>query len=129
MDIIDDNRIILPFKYSVFFLIVVLFITIPSEGAIEQRGQLISIAAETITFSMRKIARGFIIQQLQEHIMKLWSLLLPKTGLLTPETQSILQNHFRFNCFLGRNIRFLRTGCSVRASSVPEAVIFKGKRF
>ena len=45
MDIIDDNRIILPFKYSVFFLIVVLFITIPSEGAIEQRGQLISIAA------------------------------------------------------------------------------------
>jgi S-layer protein (TIGR01567 family) len=44
MVIIDDTHIILQFRHVVFFLLMILFITIPAEGAIEQRGQLISIA-------------------------------------------------------------------------------------
>lgn len=44
MGTIDDNHVILQIKHVVFFLLVVLCITIPVEGAIEQRGQLISIA-------------------------------------------------------------------------------------
>jgi S-layer protein (TIGR01567 family) len=44
MAIIDENSVILRLKYVVFFIIIVLFITIPVEGAIEQRGPIISIA-------------------------------------------------------------------------------------
>lgn len=44
MAIINDNHINLQIKHVVFFLLMVLCITIPVEGAIEQRGQIISIA-------------------------------------------------------------------------------------
>lgn len=45
MAIINDNCDILQFKYVIFFLIMILYITIPVEGAIEQRGQILNISA------------------------------------------------------------------------------------
>jgi len=45
MDIINDNCDILQLKHVIFFLIMILCITIPVEGAIEQRGQILNISA------------------------------------------------------------------------------------
>jgi len=45
MDNICSNHLILRFIHVVFFLLMVLFITIPVEGAIEQRGQILNISA------------------------------------------------------------------------------------
>lgn len=45
MAIIGNTHIILRFKHVAFFLLIFLFITIPAEGAIEQRGQILNISA------------------------------------------------------------------------------------
>ncbi len=107
----------------------VLFITIPSEGAIEQRGgQLISIAAGDHHILNAENCPGFYYSTTSGTYYETLELTFAEDGLLTPETQSILPKSLPVQLlFLGRNIRFLRTGCSVRASSVPEAVIFKGE--
>lgn len=44
MVFIGNTHVILQLRHVIFFISMVLFITIPVEGAIEQRGQLISIA-------------------------------------------------------------------------------------
>lgn len=45
MVIVKGNSIILRLKYVAFFLLIFLFITIPAEGDIEQRGQILNISA------------------------------------------------------------------------------------
>lgn len=120
---IKDNHYILRLWHVVFFVLVILFITVPVEGAIEQRGQILNISAGDHYILNAENCPGFYYSTTSGTYYESLELTFSENGFIdTGDAIYACKNTSGSTAFFGKKYKVLEDGL------ISESLISSGSR-